>query len=871
MIRLLLTILFFAATLHARGQNSSIKIEAENLALNKVLLQLRDRYDFQFSYNESEAAKYKVSLKGTFTGKEAAVDALLKNLPFEWKKKGEVFIIVPKKQQPAPEEKKNTTRFSGQVVEAGSYEPLPFSHILINNHQLVSDVMGSFNYLASADSTFHVRISHLGYQVYDTLLLASSNRQFVLSPSSLALNEIKVQNNPVEKATLIGDQGGKMKLNHTISRFLPGQGDNSVFNLLRLMPGVQAAGEQSTDLLIWGSYEGQSQITFDEFTIFGLKNFNDNISVVNPFMVKNIEIFKGAYEARYGNRVGGLVNISGKNGNMVKPTFHVNLNPTTLNGMAEIPLFKKSSLILAYRQTYYNLYNIDDFNIYAPTRPVTGRTTSSNARQPVQFDLDIYPDDYRFSDMNLKYTFHGNKGDQLSLSAYRGGDHFELTADATFQREIKPKNQSARKIPVGLSIRNSESNQQNGLSIVYGKNWKNKLISRVIVTHSDYTKESNDQIQSENSSTGQFTTLVRSQLINKATDNNIRIENNLPGRNGVQTDFGGGFYQNLASIKHINATMTLDADTLTSFNHNRAFLYFQQNRNLAGKFMINAGLRINYLSSFQKFSAEPRIQLTYKLSEAFKLNGAWGLHRQYMYKMASIDQDENYSYLWVSTGNPSQVLTATHRVIGLNYFLNELSINLEAYHKSTGNLLQRVQENRWMQGEMIQNYVLYKGDAKTWGLDAYIRKEFGGHSLWASYTLSKAVERFSSQRITASEYQAAPHDQRHEVKLAALFKLGNIYLSGNYVYGSGMEILKRVFADTGNELSYHRFDASFTWRFEKRKVQGETGLSVLNVFDTQNLKYANIENIRISQELGMVRVYTDAVPFTPILFLKIEF
>ena len=39
------------------------------------------------------------------------------------------------------------------------------------------------------------------------------------------------------------------------------------------VPGILAAGEQSNDLLIWGGYESHSQIKFDGFTVFGLKNF----------------------------------------------------------------------------------------------------------------------------------------------------------------------------------------------------------------------------------------------------------------------------------------------------------------------------------------------------------------------------------------------------------------------------------------------------------------------------------------------------------------------------------------------------------------------------------------------------------------------
>ena len=61
------------------------------------------------------------------------------------------------------------------------------------------------------------------------------------------------------------------------------------------MPGILASGESTNDLVIWGSYAGHSQVLFDGFTIFGLKNFNDNISSFNPLMAKDIEVMKGGF------------------------------------------------------------------------------------------------------------------------------------------------------------------------------------------------------------------------------------------------------------------------------------------------------------------------------------------------------------------------------------------------------------------------------------------------------------------------------------------------------------------------------------------------------------------------------------------------
>jgi len=181
---------------------------------------------------------------------------------------------------------------AGQIIDATNNEPLPYSHIIIKEQTFATDVKGSFSYLSETDSIFSLKASHLGYYILDTILVAEPNLSIKLYPSSIGLSEVVIRNKQIERSTLIGDKPGLMKLNHKVAHFLPGYGDNSVFNLLRLMPGIVAAGEQTNDLIIWGSYAGQSQVLFDEFTIYGLKNFNDNISAFNPLLAKDIEVLK---------------------------------------------------------------------------------------------------------------------------------------------------------------------------------------------------------------------------------------------------------------------------------------------------------------------------------------------------------------------------------------------------------------------------------------------------------------------------------------------------------------------------------------------------------------------------------------------------
>lgn len=262
--------------------SQQVSVNADSRPLNEVLIHLASTYNIQISFDDGNLSQYKVSLSGTFDSPEAAIHRLIDGLPLELVKNGDVFIIFPPKKPDKPK----SFSLTGQAMEKDSREPLPYSHVIINGHGMATDLKGSFAFFSSTDSVFTVKVSHLGYYILDTLVSGPADLHFLLTPSVIGLSEVEIKNSLIERSTLIGDQAGMMKLNHQIANFLPGFGDNSVFNLLRLQPGILASGEQTNELIIWGCYEGQSKVIFDGFTIYGLKNFNDNISSFNPLMAK---------------------------------------------------------------------------------------------------------------------------------------------------------------------------------------------------------------------------------------------------------------------------------------------------------------------------------------------------------------------------------------------------------------------------------------------------------------------------------------------------------------------------------------------------------------------------------------------------------
>ena len=50
----------------------------------------------------------------------------------------------------------------------------------------------------------------------------------------------------------------------------------------------------------------------------------------------------------------------------------------------------------------------------------------------------------------------------------------------------------------------------------------------------------------------------------------------------------------------------------------------------------------------------------------------------------------------------------------------------------------------------------------------------------------------------------------------------------------------------------------------------EIGISVLNLLNTENIKYANFVRVP-SEQLSSVNIHAEAVPFTPTIFLNMAF
>ena len=837
--KLFFLITFLCSTFWLYAQEVNVFYEDEKLST--IIIEICEKHHLQYSIDNQYFSEFKLTVSGKFASPEKAFDSLVKDFPVAYEKSGKVYLFYQKKLEAVH----NTSILSGRFADKFTSESLPYTHVMVDGTGLISDQEGNFSFVG-ANEQFHLQASYLGYFLLDTFVVAGNHHQFLLRPSTYRIREVEVKGSKVVRSLQVGNKPGVLRLNHQIAQFLPGNGDNSIFNLLRLQPGILAAGEQSNDLVIWGSYEGQSQVLFDGFTLFGMKNFNDNISAVNPLMAKDIQVLKGAYGAEHGGRVGGLVNITGLDGDINQPHLKLSLNNMTLNGLLSVPVAQRSAITVAFRQTYYELYDSRQLSFRSGRN---GNTRNTSERT-------IYPD-YNFRDLNLKYAGTKANGDSYGLSALLSEDRFSYLLDVESEQSR-------------FDYEDHEHNKQYGISGFFQKRWTNGSRSKLSAAYSSLDKEVRNLRQIGRQQSGQGgqgpgqgpggsdNVLNEDQrLWNTVAEGSIGLTHQMALAEQHQLELGAGWVINPIEFRQDSFQVQMVDQRLEA---SRLNFYVQDAISLSSRLDVKLGLRANYSLNLAKWYFQPRASASLKLAEGVKLNLAAGRHNQFITRSSLVDDAGNYHYLWSVCDEQSlPVLEATHGVVGLTYHRNSFTLSAEGFFKQTDGLTRYI--------DRFEEPSLYHGESRSKGVDFFIKQEYKGHSAWLTYTLSETLEKFDY--FSRPVFRRALHDQRHELKGALLLNFNPIHLSSSYVFGSGFPD-RRPAVNSEFEQDYHRLDVAATYQWNARTFTLEAGFSILNVLNHANLKYANFIVLPEEQDVSL-NLQAEAIPFTPTVFLNLFF
>lgn len=796
-----------------QGQQVWLRYDKE--PFNEILLEFNQLYGTEVSINAELSANCLVTVDKGFNSVDKALRYLADHCGLSITVISNIYSLR-EKETPKASIEKNMVHFlyKGVLREVGSEEPLPFSTIRVGDRYLTSDVNGNFLF-KSINKTQYLSFQSLGYQQLDTLIGFGENHILKMEPEPVLLQGVVITSPEGSTNRNIGSNPGHLKLNDINNQLIPGQGYNLIFSKLRLYPGIMASGEAIADYVIWGSYAGQNHIIYDDITIYSNWGINDDIGRINPYMVKNVEVHKGGYNVPFGDRIGGVVLISGRNGNRRRITSRVNINNELAGAYLNLPVFNQSSTLqIAGRKSY---------KLFGPTRNVSrGRTV-------------IVPD-YDFEDLNAKLSINLPNEDLLQVSA--------LTSSDQYTGEIQ-----TGRIGRVINARNVKiDSRQTGTSIKYVRSWKSQGITTLSSSYSRYDPKQLSQLLNEGGDA------LRSEVWeNGIEEYSTRLTHKFPTFWRHQSEM---------NISHI----ANKADFQSSFSNsvfnqldgslNRISVYGYDKFSVTRKLYLAIGLKADIPLATDKIYWQPRANLNFDVTDRITSHVSWGQYRQFVTRNTVIDELGNLSDIWqVIDVNQNRPPSSQHHTAGLSYMDDLYEISVEGFHKTLDHLSRfAVARDRTFNN--------LSGQAKMSGLDVFLRRRFQNHEAFVSYSLAEVKEKFQSGGLAGqSEYSPAPQNQTHELKGAAIFNFYPIEFSLVQFLGSG------IYQGTRSGIPYRRTDISCQYAFTKgEKWESKLSISLLNCFNRQNVRLNQSINVPNGDVLN-----TAGIPLTLNINLNIGF
>ncbi|MDB9929816.1 TonB-dependent receptor plug domain-containing protein [Cyclobacteriaceae bacterium] len=793
----------------------------QNQPLNDILLDLNDQYGLQVSIDADFSRNCQVTLIGNFRSVETVMHRLAAHCNLEISLVNKVYlfsnpVILTSNQS------LSTYLFQGQVLEKSSLEIIPYSLIKIGNQELQVDENGKFSVKATHFSE-SISAWGLGYQQLDTVMSAQNEIQLLLNPHSILLGAVFLAERDKKSEAHLGNKIGQIQFNNVNNGLAPGMSTNLIFNNLRLYPGILAAGESNTDFVIWGSYSGQNRVTYDEITMFNSWGISDDIGRINPYMVKNVNVYKGGYSVLHGDRVGGVVEIDGTQGDRTKLTGEMSLTNQLMSGRLNVPLFaNKAALQVGLRKTYFNF---------------TDWSAEYDNKN------DFIKSNYDYSDLNTKFNTTFKGGDELSVSYLQSNDNYS----SIFERK-----DGSLKVNNTFEDKNIYSNQT-GFAVKYVKNWPEGGYSSFLLTQSLYSAVLDASYYEDDNA---LTPAMKDIWTNPIEEAKLSLKHVFPSKGIHQPQMGLSIIKNQTYISSNQGFKILnnESQSLTRFN-----VYVHDQMQWNSQLFIDWGIKATVFNNMiNRAYFQPRINGRWEISKMWSTYVGWGVYNQFINKSTIIDDYVNRSDIWqIADGIETPVLKSKHHVLGWAFRPNIFELHVEGYYKINDGLSR-------FKFKRNDRSILNAGSSKSRGLDIFMKKSLQRHKLILSYSLSEVIEKFKNPQGLGQELRA-PQSQKHELKTAAILDFYPLQVTMSNIYGSGFPNRPE---DRNAEMrsNYWRTDAAAQFSFDTDKLSIQTGFSLLNITNHTNIRLNQSVNVPGDQ---IIDAY--GVPFTFNMFLNLIF
>ena len=763
-----------------------------------------------------------------------------------------------------------TATLKGVILNV-QYQPIQGANVTSGSNGTITNLNGFYSLKIPSNIDVGIKISHLNYKFIEATFNLKNGETLEFNP---------VLNYSYEQIETVVIKGSKRKdlegittISPQIIRSIKGA-QPGVENLLKTLPGVNITNELSTQYSVRGGNFDENLVYVNEIEVYRpflvRSGQQEGLSFVNTAMVQNLDFSAGGFQAKYGDKLSSVLDITYR----TPIDFRVQADINLLGGSITTETVSKNSKFSAITGLRYR----DNSFL------VNSKETDTNFN-PIFADAQTYFT-YRFSD-KFHLSFLGN----LAINHYQYAPTIRQTNFGTLDN------------PVALQVfyEGQENDKyQTFFGAFKGSYLVNENLTLKLITSTFHTTEQeyfdilaqyrlgevNSNIGDENLGEVEFTEGIGSQLNHarndldalitniehkgylKSQDNNfewsIKYTNEDIRDRIVEWEVidSAGFLINPPNLDQFNNQpytadqgpivpfQNIHATNRTKINRIQAFGQWNQ-RSMLGNHEVYTNIGVRYhgwsvngqgVESNSQNVISPRIQLAIKpdwnKDMLFRLSG--GLYYQPPFYRELRDNDGEVN----SDVNAQQSI---HLVVANEYSFEmwdrPFKLISEAYYKKLNDVNPYTVENVRIRYAAANNTKAY-----AYGLDMRLNGEFvPGTESWFSFGYLKTEENINKQG-----YIARPTDQR--LKFGILFQdyipqIPNIKMYLNLVYNTGVPGGSPSYASPysyQNRLpDYKRADVGMSYiiidsnkkllkNWQKRFKELSIGLEIFNMFDVQN-------------------------------------
>ena len=771
------------------------------------------------------------------------------------------------------------------IIKDESNHAISFANIKIKatkNTYTIADSIGHASYLISPNLFHEIEITSLGFSKKNITVFASSDTLLLITlENNETLKEVTISENKFLKSSSSNNNGVIEISKNTLDALPNIGGEKDIIKAIQLLPGVQSGNEGTRGIFIRGGSPDQTLILLDKTPIYNATHLYGFMSVFNGESIDKVEVYKNHYPARFGSRLGAVVDIQSNFGNdkKIKGSATIGFISSRLNVEGPLGKNKNTTFNISLRGSYVGLYS----------KPISKR----------QFEKAGYDGSisYNFYDVNFAVAHRFSEKDIIKISSFYSQDLFEFkrgnhnSGDNGFEK---------------WKADYEYSNLVNWRNNTFTAQWIHKKSERLISETTFYI--SNYNLNSRFNETETYSiddSLLTNDLRKYNNKNYIRdyaLNNQwtyLFEKNklmfGAKVTYrpyqiGNGRFQKERIGK--NPIDTTYGNTLNKTLENTLFI--ENEYQINDKISFNCGFHVvHYLHKKNNFfSFQPRISLLASPTKNIHIRASFLTSTQNIHLLTS-GSAIVLTDLWVPATLNLKPENAWQVSGGIQIdFFKQFIGSIDAYYKKLNNVIEyKNGVNKILIGDNWEKQILGGGKGEAYGVEFYVSKTKGKFTVWAKYNLGWSTRQFD--QLNNGKKYFYKYDRRHDVSIALAYKLNKhfdfsiawVYASGNWmslwktkyasqytidIYDSQNGISDNYFIINNNERNnyrlpaYHHMDIGFNYTKTAKKLTHVLNVSIYNLYNNFNI-FDVFNDRRYRKDTGEEYYVTKSLTLFPII------